>query len=285
MNTIQVYGPGCAKCASLADVTKQAVQELQWDVPVTKVTDPMLFAVAGVLVTPALVVNGKVLVSGKVPSVEAVKGLLQEAEGVSEPGGCCGGKEKQEEGADVCGCGGCCDGKEESGAAGGCGCGDGGCCSGGKACGGGWKKAVVWIAAVLVLFAVVKLVNRSGKESAGAAAAAVPAMQDGVEAVYFQYGARCPTCVKMEGWAREAIEGSFAGELKEGELVFRSVPADAKAVEHYGMTTKSLIVRELKAGKEAGWQNLEFIWDLNGDESEFKEYVVQEVRKRLDAAK
>lgn len=285
MNTIQVYGPGCAKCASLAEVTKQAVQELQWDVPVKKVTDPMLFAAAGVLVTPALVMNGKVLLSGKVPSVEAVKGLLQEAMDACPQGGCCGGREEKAESSGGCACGGCGDGKVPSESSGACGCGEGGCCGGGKPCCGGWKKAVVWIAAVLVLLAVVKLVNRGGKEPAGVDAAAVPALQDGVEAVYYQYGARCPTCVKMEAWTKEAIEGNFADELKEGKLVFRSVPADAKAMQYYGMTTKSLIVREMKRGKEAGWQNLELIWDLNGDEAGFKEYVVREVRKRLDGTK
>lgn len=285
MKTIQVYGPGCAKCASLAEVTKQAVRELQWDAPVQKVADPMLFAAAGVLVTPALVMDGKVLLSGKVPSVEAVKGLLQEAGAACSPSGCCGGGEEKAESSGDCGCGGCCDRKDPAEFSGACGCGDGGCCGGGKTCGAGWKKAVVWIAAVLVLLAVVKLVNRSEKESAGADAAAVPVMQEGVEAVYYQYGARCPTCVKMERWTKEAIEGSFAGELKEGRLVFRSMPADAKAVEHYGMTTKSLIVREMKQGKESGWKNLELIWDLNGDEAGFKEYVVREVRERLDGSK
>lgn len=285
MNTIQVYGPGCAKCASLAEVTKQAVQELQWDVPVKKVTDPMLFAVAGVLVTPALVMNGKVLLSGKVPSVEAVKGLLQEADGACRQGGCCGSREEKAESSGGCACSGGCDRKEPAESAGGCGCGEGGCCGGGKPGCGGWKKAVVWIAAVLVLLAVVKLVNRSGKESAGADAVAVPVMQEGVEAVYYQYGARCPTCVKMEGWIKEALDGSFADALKDGRLVFRSIPADAATVRHYGMTTKSLIVSSRKQGKEADWKNLERIWDLNGDEAAFKEYVVQEVRKQVDGVK
>ena len=65
MNNIVVYGPGCAKCTALADVTKQAMQELHLDASLEKVTDAMQFAVAGVLVTPALAVDGKVFVSGE----------------------------------------------------------------------------------------------------------------------------------------------------------------------------------------------------------------------------
>ena len=68
MHNIVVYGPGCAKCTALEDVTKQAVQELHLDASLEKVTDAMQFAVVGVLVTPALAVDGKVLVSGRVPS-------------------------------------------------------------------------------------------------------------------------------------------------------------------------------------------------------------------------
>lgn len=287
MNKIQIYGPGCAKCTSLAEVTNEAVKELQWNVSVEKVTDPMQFAVAGVLVTPALVVDGKVLVSGKVPSVEAVKGLLREADGSSTRSGCCGGRKDQVQPANDCGCGsgGCCDKKEPEESASSCGCGEGGCCSGGKPGSAGWKRAVVWVVAILILLAVVKMVNRGEKDSAQSPTSAVPVMQGGVEAVYYQYGARCPTCVRMEAWTKEAIEGNFAEALKEGKLVFRSIPADEEAARKYGMTTKSLIVREWDGGKESGWQNLDRIWDLSGDEAGFKEYVVQEVRKQLDGVK
>lgn len=286
MNKIQIYGPGCAKCTSLTEVTKQAIKELQWDILVEKVTDPMLFAVAGVLMTPALVVDGKVLFSGKVPSVKAVKDILSEAGAPSlQEEGCC----QKGEIPSASHSQGCCNNKKEQKVApGACGCGEGGCGSGSKTGGtssSGWKKAVVWIVALLILLAAVKLVNRGSQNSAETNSSAVPAMQGGVEVVYYQYGARCPTCIRMEAWAKDAIEGNFAEALKDGKLVFRSIPADEEAVKRYAMTTKSLIIREWSQGKERDWLNLERIWDLSGDEAAFKDYVVQEVRKKLDGVK
>lgn len=177
MNRIQIYGPGCATCASLAEVTKEAVKELQWDVSVEKVTDPVLFAGAGVMVTPALVVDGRVLVAGKVPSVEAVKDLLREADAPSLPDSCCSGRKEQAESACKGGSGGCC-GKREGGDSGSACCGDGGCC-GGRQGSAGWKKAVVWVVLILVVLAVVKLVNRGNKAaSPPSSPSAVPVMQD-----------------------------------------------------------------------------------------------------------
>lgn len=94
MNNIVVYGPGCAKCTALADVTKQAMQELHLDASLEKVTDAMQFAVAGVLVTPALAVDGKVFVSGRVPSKDEIKKILQEtiqADSSRQKSCCCSG--------------------------------------------------------------------------------------------------------------------------------------------------------------------------------------------------
>lgn len=73
---VQVFGPGCAKCVQLYERATQAVAELGLDVEVEKVTDVREMAKAGVLSTPALAVNGKVRVSGKVPSVADIRVLL-----------------------------------------------------------------------------------------------------------------------------------------------------------------------------------------------------------------
>jgi small redox-active disulfide protein 2 len=76
---ILVIGPGCAKCKTLAQFTEQAVQELGVTAEINKVTDLKQIMALGVMLTPALVVNGTIKVSGKVPSVAEIKDILQQA--------------------------------------------------------------------------------------------------------------------------------------------------------------------------------------------------------------
>lgn len=74
-----VIGPGCAKCKTLAQFTEQAVKELGVTADIHKVTDLKQIIALGVMMTPALAVNGTVKVVGKVPSVAEIKTLLQQA--------------------------------------------------------------------------------------------------------------------------------------------------------------------------------------------------------------
>jgi small redox-active disulfide protein 2 len=76
MKTIQILGTGCAKCNRLSDVAEQAAQELGLEYQIEKITDMMRFADFGVMITPALAVDGEVKVSGRVPSQEELKQML-----------------------------------------------------------------------------------------------------------------------------------------------------------------------------------------------------------------
>jgi len=73
---IKVLGTGCAKCKSLEKATKEAVEKTGINATVTKVEDIVEIMQFGVMTTPALVINGKVVVKGKVPSVEEISKLL-----------------------------------------------------------------------------------------------------------------------------------------------------------------------------------------------------------------
>lgn len=73
---IKVLGTGCAKCSSLEKQTRLAVSELGLNATITKVEDIMEIMQFNVMTTPALVVDGKVLIKGKVPSVNEIKELL-----------------------------------------------------------------------------------------------------------------------------------------------------------------------------------------------------------------
>ena len=79
MKKLHVLGTGCAKCNHLMEVTTKASEELALDCEIEKVSDFMRFADFGVMVTPALVVDGEVKVSGRVPPIEEMKKLLSES--------------------------------------------------------------------------------------------------------------------------------------------------------------------------------------------------------------
>ncbi|MPM46794.1 hypothetical protein SDC9_93500 [bioreactor metagenome] len=74
---IKVLGTGCAKCKSLEANARQAVAEMGITAEVVKVQDMKDIMAFGVLRTPALVVDEKVVVYGKVPTVEEVKAFLK----------------------------------------------------------------------------------------------------------------------------------------------------------------------------------------------------------------
>lgn len=77
MKTLQVVGPGCARCESLANTVEAAAKELGLECQLEKVTDPQQMARLGVMLTPALIVDGELKLSGQVPTREQVKALLQ----------------------------------------------------------------------------------------------------------------------------------------------------------------------------------------------------------------
>jgi len=77
MALIQILGTGCPKCKKLAENAEAAAQALGLDYQIEKVTDLSQIMAFGVMLTPALAVDGVVKVVGKVPDVEAIKALLK----------------------------------------------------------------------------------------------------------------------------------------------------------------------------------------------------------------
>jgi len=76
MRQIKILGPGCRRCELLAASTKAAADQLGLEYQLEKVTDIATFANYGVMMTPGLVVDGKVKSQGKVPTVDEIKAML-----------------------------------------------------------------------------------------------------------------------------------------------------------------------------------------------------------------
>ena len=78
---IQILGTGCPKCKKLGELADQAAKEMGLEYAIEKVTGIAEIMEFGVMTTPALAVDGKVLSAGHVPSYEKVKELLLKAKG------------------------------------------------------------------------------------------------------------------------------------------------------------------------------------------------------------
>ena len=75
---IEVLGTGCPKCLKLEEMVKSSVNELGLDAEVSHVYDINKILEYGVMMTPALVIDGKVRVSGKLPSKSEMRDILNE---------------------------------------------------------------------------------------------------------------------------------------------------------------------------------------------------------------
>jgi len=77
MKRLQVLGPGCPKCRKLAENAEAAAKALGLEYELVKVTDINEIMKFGVMMTPALAVDGVVKVAGKAPEPEAIKAMLK----------------------------------------------------------------------------------------------------------------------------------------------------------------------------------------------------------------
>ena len=76
MKEIKILGTGCPKCRKLAETAEAAAKELGIEYEIEKVTALDKIMAYGVMMTPALVVDGEVKTAGKAPSAAEIKGML-----------------------------------------------------------------------------------------------------------------------------------------------------------------------------------------------------------------
>ena len=76
MKKLQILGTGCPKCKKLAENTETAAKALGIEYVIEKITDINEIMKFGVMMTPALAVDGQVKVVGKVPDADAIKAWL-----------------------------------------------------------------------------------------------------------------------------------------------------------------------------------------------------------------
>ena len=98
-----------------------------------------------------------------------------------------------------------------------------------------------------------------------------------VLAYYFHGRVRCVSCVKIEKLSRKAITEGFPKDLKNGRLEFRDVnveePANRHFIADYRLFSQSLVLVEIRDGRQVRWRNLDKVWTLLNSEWEFIPYV------------
>lgn len=112
---------------------------------------------------------------------------------------------------------------------------------------------------------------------------------DAVVVTYFLTNVRCPTCLKIEAYTKEAVETGFADTLADGRIVWRAINTDEPGNEHflddYQLAFKAVVVSVRRGGREVKWKNLEEIWDQVGEKDGFLAYIRAEVAAALNESK
>jgi len=74
---IEIYGSGCAKCKKTEEIVRQAVNELNIKAEISKIEDLQKIIDKGIMMTPAVAIDGEIKILGRVPSTQDVKKILQ----------------------------------------------------------------------------------------------------------------------------------------------------------------------------------------------------------------
>ena len=149
------------------------------------------------------------------------------------------------------------------------------------------KTIATFALLAFVVASIVFLVAKDSKRSpAVAASSSGPAARAGAKeggtghkivAYYFHGSVRCVSCVAIETLSRKAITEGFPEDLKSGRLEFREVnvddPQNRHFIEKYRLSSQSLVIVEIRDGREVRWRNLEKVWLLLDSEREFIPYV------------
>ena len=206
---IKIYGSGCDKCKKLYANAETAAKSAGIDAEIEKITDMDAIVAAGIMMTPALMIDGTVVSSGKVPSASEIAVFFGDTP-----------KSSCNKDADA-------DAKSPS-----CGCGCGASTASSPA-----KRIITLLLLLFALISIGVMVYRENKASvpapADAAEITVPIKKGTLVVYYFHGERRCMTCNKIEDLTQKALEAKFAPELKNGSILFKSVNLDEPQNEHF----------------------------------------------------
>jgi len=114
---------------------------------------------------------------------------------------------------------------------------------------------------------------------------AADAPKDRVVVMYFHRTQRCPTCLKMGGYAEEAVTKGMAKDVKEGKVSFHYIdfqdPKNSAFTQAYQVSGPTLLVVKVSGDKAAEYKNLQDMWTKVGNKDAFLEYVQSNIKTYL----
>lgn len=272
---IQILGTGCDKCKKLAANADEAKKRLNLNCEIEKITDINKITEFGVMMTPALAIDGKVVNVGKVLSVDEICNIIK---------------------GDSCDCGGTCaitakESKPES-----CGCNvdsaKSGCCgsasSSNSCCGGKFKKIITLTLLIFVIASIIFVIAKEVKSKDVSPVSTknivnktAEIKNDTLVVYYFHGNQRCMTCNKIEELARQAINSKYAAELSAGTVEFKSVNVEATENEHF-INDFQLSTRSVVMQKGEKYEKFDAVWTLVREPEKFTTYIQDGAAKMLE---
>lgn len=150
------------------------------------------------------------------------------------------------------------------------------------------KKVATLILMLFLISSTVVIISKVASDNLNTNSTRNEDLPENVDVVYYFYtNYRCETCELIEQYTGEAVKSNFANELSNGKIIWKAVNTDEKQNQHflddYQLYTKSVVLVKIRDGKEISWKNLEEVWDLVDDETAFKTFVTDEVKKFLES--
>lgn len=139
---------------------------------------------------------------------------------------------------------------------------------------------------LFILLAVIGLTSCGNNQSANAQTTAKTTQKEYVEVLYFHGKQRCVTCNAIEKLTKEVIDKDFAGQLKDGKIVFKvidiSTKEGEKIADKYEVTWSSLFINKWKGGKESKNNMTDFGFSYaKGSPDVFKAGVKKKIEELL----
>jgi hypothetical protein len=105
--------------------------------------------------------------------------------------------------------------------------------------------------------------------------------EDKLIVYYLHTTGRCYTCLMMERYTDEALRMYFSNEINSGRIQWKvldvQLPENKHFIKDYSLYTKSVVVSQIRAGKELRWKNLDQIWMKVRDKNAYLTYIKQEI--------